>query len=263
MIYLIKFTNTEGKTTSGIMLEWGKSSSGDNFNFEFNASGKYWIGEYYNRKYVDSKGWTASSSINKTSYNKLTVRKIGARYYFFINQRYVHSMPFKKFYGDKVAFTAPANSGIKIDYLTISYLEAEGNAPSLIWFLEHEEVITAGRSAKRSQLLAEQVTTPVCEVERGGKYTYHNPGQQIVYFIVNLKELHDNKPDIKRFVRGLDGIKLTIIDGDGAETVITVPTLITDSGASIGDSLLTGGTISAAPLQTPDPLAGLSTQTIQ
>ena len=65
------------------------------------------------------------------------------------------------------------------------------------------------------------------------------------------------------FVRGLDGIKLTIIDGDGAETVITVPTLITDSGASIGDSLLTGGTISAAPLQTPDPLAGLSTQTIQ
>lgn len=82
----------------------------------------------------------------------------------------------------------------------------EGNAPSLIWFLEHEEVITAGRSAKQNQLLAEQGTTPVCEVERGGKYTYHNPGQQIVYFIVNLKELHDNKPDIKRFVRGLEQI---------------------------------------------------------
>ena len=140
----VRLKYLEGKTTSGIMLEWGKSSSGDNFNFEFNASGKYWIGEYYNRKYVDSKGWTASSSINKTSYNKLTVRKIGARYYFFINQRYVHSMPFKKFYGDKVAFTAPANSGIKIDYLTISYLEAEGSKDYSSDRMDNEEDPTGG-----------------------------------------------------------------------------------------------------------------------
>jgi hypothetical protein len=114
----------DGKTTSGIMLEWGKSSSGDNFNFEFNANGKYWIGKYEG-EYVKSKGWTASSSINKTSFNKLTIRKIGEKYYFFINQEYVHSMPFKKFYGDKVSFTAPAKSSIKIDYLTLSYLGEE------------------------------------------------------------------------------------------------------------------------------------------
>lgn len=116
----------EGKKTSGIMLRWGKSDDED-FNFEFTASGKYWIGEYVNNGYVKSKGWTSSSYINNTSYNKLTIRKISDKYYFFINGKYVHSMPFKKFYGDRIAFTSPANSSIKIDYLTASYLQ-NGNS---------------------------------------------------------------------------------------------------------------------------------------
>ena len=118
-----RFKYLSGKKTSGIMVQWGKSySSGNNFNFEVTQSGKYWIGKYYESEYIASKKWTASTSISKTSYNKLTIRKINLTYYFFINGTFVHTMPFKDFYGDKVAFSVPSSTGMRIDYLKISYL---------------------------------------------------------------------------------------------------------------------------------------------
>lgn len=119
-----KIKYVTGSTTSGIMLEWGKSNSNsDNFNFEFNANGKFWIGRYYDKDYVASKSWTYSSHINKYDYNTMTIRKLGANYYFFINEQHVHTMPFQAFYGDKIGFTAPAKTTIKIDDLRISYLD--------------------------------------------------------------------------------------------------------------------------------------------
>ncbi|WP_159949832.1 caspase family protein [Polaribacter septentrionalilitoris] len=111
-----------GKKTSGIMLKWGSDSS-ENYNIEFNGNGKYWIGSYVDGEYIASKSWTASSYINKETYNKLTVRKIGKKYYFFINEKYLHAMDYRAFFGDKVGFTTPPQSSIEIDYLKINYLD--------------------------------------------------------------------------------------------------------------------------------------------
>lgn len=91
-----------------------------------------------------------------------------------------------------------------------------GNKPCLVWFLEHKDVITAGRRADKEDLISQEMRVSnsaieICEVERGGKYTFHNPGQLIVYFILNLKTLHNQKPDIRRFVRNIeDAIILTL-----------------------------------------------------
>lgn len=77
-------------------------------------------------------------------------------------------------------------------------------AASMIWFLEHPDIITAGRSATNDQLFNHD-RLKVKYIERGGKFTYHGPGQRIVYFLLNLKEWsHNQQPDIRMFVRKLE-----------------------------------------------------------
>lgn len=79
-----------------------------------------------------------------------------------------------------------------------------GERKPLIWFLEHKPVYTAGTSAKVEDLLDAEAF-PVYKIERGGQFTYHGPGQRIAYLILNLKELHHDKPDIRKFVLQLEG----------------------------------------------------------
>lgn len=73
-----------------------------------------------------------------------------------------------------------------------------------IWFLEHPHVYTKGTTANDSDLLSEN-GIPVYEGGRGGKYTYHGPGQRVVYFMVNLKKIH-REPDIRLFISQLEQI---------------------------------------------------------
>lgn len=74
------------------------------------------------------------------------------------------------------------------------------NAPGCLWFLEHPHIITGGTSAEDSDIIFPQ-NIPIYETGRGGKYTYHGPGQRVVYVMLDLK-LFDK--DIKRFVRQLE-----------------------------------------------------------
>jgi lipoyl(octanoyl) transferase len=60
-----------------------------------------------------------------------------------------------------------------------------GRAPELIWFLEHPPLYTAGTTAQESDLL--EARFPVYQSRRGGQYTYHGPGQRVVYVMLNLK----------------------------------------------------------------------------
>jgi lipoyl(octanoyl) transferase len=77
---------------------------------------------------------------------------------------------------------------------------AAGTAPELIWLLEHPAVITAGTSADPAELMnADRI--PVVGVGRGGRYTYHGPGQRVVYVMLNLGA---RSQDIRRFVAGLE-----------------------------------------------------------
>jgi len=76
----------------------------------------------------------------------------------------------------------------------------DGSQTELLWFLEHPPLYTAGTSARAEDLLdAERF--PVHQVGRGGQYTYHGPGQRVVYTMLDLKK---RGGDVRQFVRDLE-----------------------------------------------------------
>ena len=65
----------------------------------------------------------------------------------------------------------------------------------LIWILEHEEVYSAGTSYKEKEILNKDIN--LIKTNRGGKITYHGPGQLVCYFVIDLKK---RKKDIRKFI---------------------------------------------------------------
>ena len=65
----------------------------------------------------------------------------------------------------------------------------------LIWLLEHEEIYTAGTNYKEDEILNKDIN--LIKTNRGGKVTYHGPGQLICYFVIDLKK---RKKDIRKFI---------------------------------------------------------------
>ena len=95
------------------------------------------------------------------------------------------------------------NSNQLIDYKdSIKIMEKRvhdinlGIKNELIWFLNHDHVYTQGTSSLENEIIKE-INTPIIKTNRGGKITYHGPGQRIVYFIINLKK---RKKDIRSFI---------------------------------------------------------------
>ena len=98
------------------------------------------------------------------------------------------------------------NIEIKKSIKPINYFEAidiletrlkdlyENNKQELIWTLEHNEVFTAGTSYKASEIIDKSIK--ILETNRGGKITYHGPGQLICYFVIDLRK----KKDIRKFI---------------------------------------------------------------
>ncbi|MFL6862751.1 MAG: lipoyl(octanoyl) transferase LipB, partial [Allosphingosinicella sp.] len=76
-----------------------------------------------------------------------------------------------------------------------------GEAEELIWLLEHPPLFTAGTSADSAELFNPQ-GFPVFAAGRGGRYTYHGPGQRVVYVLVDLDR---RGRDVRRFVHSLEG----------------------------------------------------------
>ena len=93
---------------------------------------------------------------------------------------------------------------IKYEY-AISLLEKRLNEihtkknSELIWILEHQEVYTAGTSYKNNEILDKSIK--LIKTNRGGKITMHNPGQQIVYFVINLNL---RRKDVRNLVRQIE-----------------------------------------------------------
>jgi lipoyl(octanoyl) transferase len=77
---------------------------------------------------------------------------------------------------------------------------AKGREPELIWLLEHPALYTAGTSAKSGDLLDPDFL-PVYQTGRGGQYTYHGPGQRIVYVMADLDR---RGRDLRLFVQTLE-----------------------------------------------------------
>ena len=80
----------------------------------------------------------------------------------------------------------------------------EKKSGDLIWILEHEEIYTAGTSYKETEILDKSIK--IIKTNRGGKITYHGPGQLICYFVIDLKK---RNKDIRKFI---STIEKTIID---------------------------------------------------
>ena len=74
-----------------------------------------------------------------------------------------------------------------------------GRAGELVWLLEHPPLYTAGTSARAGDLRSDRF--PVYQAGRGGQYTYHGPGQRVVYLMLDLKR---RKPDVRAYVRALE-----------------------------------------------------------
>ncbi|SFJ11895.1 lipoyl(octanoyl) transferase [Phyllobacterium sp. CL33Tsu] len=76
----------------------------------------------------------------------------------------------------------------------------DGRARELVWLVEHPPLYTAGTSAKAADLLVAD-RFPVHATGRGGEYTYHGPGQRVVYVMLDLKR---RREDIRAFVTALE-----------------------------------------------------------
>ena len=77
---------------------------------------------------------------------------------------------------------------------------AGGTARECIWLLEHPPLYTAGTSADPGDLI--DCRFPVFAAGRGGQYTYHGPGQRVVYVILDLSK---RGRDVRNFVHSLEG----------------------------------------------------------
>lgn len=93
-----------------------------------------------------------------------------------------------------------------------------GTAPELIWLLEHPPLYTAGTSATTAELL-DPGSFPVFATGRGGRYTYHGPGQRVVYVMLDLDA---RCRDLRCFVGALEDWLVRTLAGLGV-AAFTVP----------------------------------------
>ena len=80
----------------------------------------------------------------------------------------------------------------------------EHNSKELVWILRHNDIYTAGTGYKEDEIIDKSIK--IFKTNRGGKITYHGPGQLIFYFVINLKK---RRKDIRKFITV---IEKTIID---------------------------------------------------
>ena len=89
---------------------------------------------------------------------------------------------------------------------------AAGEARELVWLLEHPPVYTAGTSANSAELRDPRFE--VVEAGRGGRYTYHGPGQRVAYVLLDLTK---RGRDVRAFVHALEGWVIATLGDFGVE----------------------------------------------
>jgi len=95
------------------------------------------------------------------------------------------------------------NSKTQVDYSeSLKFMENrvyainQKKAKELIWFLNHDHIYTIGTSGNKNEIHTAN-NIPIVETNRGGKVTYHGPGQRIIYFMINLS---NRNKDVRKFV---------------------------------------------------------------
>tara|TARA_Y100000768_G_scaffold312193_1_gene246884 strand:- start:2 stop:631 length:630 start_codon:yes stop_codon:yes gene_type:complete len=83
----------------------------------------------------------------------------------------------------------------------------------LIWILEHEDLYTAGKNYRDNEILDKSIN--IFKTNRGGKITYHGPGQLICYFVIDLRK---RNKDIRKFVSIIEKTIIETLNNYGIET---------------------------------------------
>ena len=82
----------------------------------------------------------------------------------------------------------------------------QNKSNDLIWILEHDDIYTAGTTFKENEVLDKSIK--ILKTNRGGKITYHGPGQLICYFVIDLKK---GKKDIRKFISIIEDSLITLL----------------------------------------------------
>ena len=98
--------------------------------------------------------------------------------------------------------TKPVEYKEAIDFLEKRLVQInQKKETELIWILEHPSIYTAGTSYNENEILDKSIN--VIKTNRGGKITYHGPGQSIYYFVIDLNK---RKKDIRKFTTTIENI---------------------------------------------------------
>tara|TARA_B100000900_G_C20546660_1_gene702874 strand:+ start:107 stop:727 length:621 start_codon:yes stop_codon:yes gene_type:complete len=95
----------------------------------------------------------------------------------------------------------------------IKYLErrldqvVNKKSKELLWILEHPSIYTAGKTYKNSEILNKKIK--IISTNRGGKITWHGPGQLICYFVIDLKK---RNKDIRIFIKSLENVIIATLN---------------------------------------------------
>ena len=107
-----------------------------------------------------------------------------------------------------------------IDYdFALKFLEKRvedvinGKKPELLWILEHKPIFTAGTRSKENEILNKTIS--VSKTSRGGKITYHGPGQKVVYFVLNLNK---RGKDIRKLIKHIENCIIKILKEYGIKS---------------------------------------------
>jgi hypothetical protein len=112
----------QGESNNAISLVWGENNNSYGFYFGISGNGQFRVFQF-NGRWIILKDWTVSDLVHKTDYNKITVRKVDAKYYLFLNEKLVYSSDFYPFYGNQFGFQDNQNTTMRVKYLKVSYLK--------------------------------------------------------------------------------------------------------------------------------------------
>ena len=88
-----------------------------------------------------------------------------------------------------------------------------GKENELLWVIEHKSVFTAGTSSDDNDLLDKSVD--VIKTSRGGKHTFHGPGQKVVYFVLNLNK---REKDIRKLINKIENCIIEVLKEYGIKS---------------------------------------------
>lgn len=137
----------EGQMDKGYGLQWGKSANpAKQFDFLLTGAGHFTI-DKYTGEFKDYVPFTLSPKVNRYAFNKLTIRKVSEKYYFFLNENLVHTMPFEPFFGNLVGFQVAENSTIRVDHIDIAYLDKKDDSRSKVLIMDYKFDINTDKVA--------------------------------------------------------------------------------------------------------------------